>query len=278
MRGSISPDVEARVAKRHAIAGKIKADGPGPGEPPEAPEAPPSEPDTYPQPLYSAGTRVKCMDPMRKPGVIAGDPMRDPYCYQVQPDDGSAPYTETESMLKTNEQPPAETPVPDPAQQPAPAAIATACGLKEGATVSACVTAIGDTQKALETVTADRDGTIGDKASALKAARVKADLADDAGEKLSRASGQTWAQAVAALKASKPSYFEPDAAPEKTEASAGNDKQPETPKARPEASGPRGKMPEGADVGANRGTGGVSGGKKGYAMVGGALTLTDKEG
>lgn len=158
---------------------------------PMAPESP-EEPEEVAG-KYKAGDKVKCQG--GAVGTIDGPGVPEAV-YPVKMEDGSVTKQPESTLELSDSASPAE-----PVEPTAPAELTEVAGVPAGSSMAVTIKAISDLK-------ADRDGMVGDKAKALSGAGVKADMADIADEKLTRASGQTWKQAVDSLKSSRPSLFE----------------------------------------------------------------------
>lgn len=177
---------------------------------PDAPEVP----EVPAEPKYKAGDKVRSKDPARMPGTVVGEALAACPDYEIETADGGR-YIESESQMEPDEAP-MEEPMTD--ETVVPGALATALGLSVGATVGQCAAAAKVQGEALASVRAELDGERAEaRSAACRAAGMHEDLVDVLSPTIARGEGQTWDQAVAAHKASKPSAY---AKPESTAAAA----------------------------------------------------------
>lgn len=177
-------------------------------EAPPVTEPPAPEPEPAP-PTFVEGEHVSSTDPRRPAGTVAGPPEM-AQCYTITPDDGSEPYMAAESELEPYTETPPEEEPPMTDETIAPAGLARAAGLSDGATMGEVTAAVAARDAELERERAEaRD-------AALTSAGMKGDLMPHLAASITRAEGQTWADAVAVFKASTPSAFHAETAPAET--------------------------------------------------------------
>lgn len=174
----------------------------------QTPKAEAPEPEAM-QPRRAMDEKVRSMDPMREDGVISKVMDDEPFAYQVQTPSGSYIASGLELM----------EPGEDYEDDDMPVGRLVAALFDGAATVGAVKAAIADMQKAHTDELADAHAAaqVADDAAtqwraqavtlALQAGGVRADLADIAADKVDVSEPSALTEAVASLKADRPSLF-----------------------------------------------------------------------